>query len=89
MPYIKQENRSLLDPTINHLISMISRNIEISDGEVNYAITSIIDKIYSKKDYAHYNRALGILEAVKQEYYRRKVGPFEDLKMKDNGDVYR
>lgn len=90
MLYINQEARKKFDEEIDYLITLIrpEPGMIIKDGEVNYIITRIIDGIYSNKDYNHYNRALGVLEAVKQEYYRRKVAEYEDIKLEQSGDVY-
>ena len=30
---------------------------------------------------------IGALECCKQEYYRAVVGPYEDIKIEENGDV--
>jgi len=30
---------------------------------------------------------IGVLECVKQEFYRRKVAPYEDIKIIENGDI--
>lgn len=87
MPYIKKENRpaidQLLEPIINHLKSLPQ---EEQDGSLNYIVTKIIKNIYPQK-YFHYNRALGVLTAITHELYRRVIGPYEDTKIKENGDV--
>jgi len=31
---------------------------------------------------------MGVLECIKQEFYRRAVAPYEDKKKEENGDVY-
>jgi len=58
-------------------------------GELNYVITSIINRVFSQteQDYAQLNAVIGMLENVKLEFYRRKVTPYEDIKIKQNGDV--
>ena len=91
MPYIELSARKELDLYINRLIQQLPRVLgkEANDGDVNYVITRIIDGVYSNKDYNHYNRALGVLEAVKLEYYRRKVAEYESGKMITNGEVYK
>lgn len=87
MPYIKKEQRpqidELLAPLVNHLKSLPQ---EEQDGALNYVITKILKQLYPLK-YFHLNRALGVLSAVKQEFYRRVVAPYEDSKIKENGDV--
>lgn len=85
MPYIKQEQRDPLDPFIEDLVRVSGA----SAGELNYIITRLI-WITSSFDpcYTTYNDMLGVLEAVKQEFYRRVVAPYEDRKREENGDVY-
>jgi len=59
-------------------------------GELNFLITNLITKyIFMKGEkYQHYNDVIGALEGAKLEIYRRKIAPYEDIKMKENGDVY-
>jgi len=38
--------------------------------------------------YASLNEVIGVLECVKQEFYRKKVVPYEKRKIKENSDVY-
>lgn len=87
MPYIKQNQRPKIDevlkPLIKHLKSLPT---EDQDGSLNYAITKILKNLYPMK-YFHLNRALGVLTAVKEEFYRVVVGPYEDTKIKENGEV--
>ncbi len=87
MPYIPKQQRPELDkklePVIKHLAAL---PFEEQDGALNYAITKMIKGIYPIK-YRHLNRALGVLTAVTHELYRRIVGPYEDEKIKENGDV--
>jgi hypothetical protein len=79
MPYIKQEDRQ-------HLAY---GNIPTSPGELNYEITNLI-KLYwnDHPNYQGINDILGALEGAKLEFYRRVVVPYEDTKIKENGDVY-
>jgi len=87
MPYIKKAKRpeivKLVNPLINHLKSL---PIEDQDGALNYAVTKIIKNVYPTK-YFHLNRALGVLTAITYELYRVVIGPYEDSKIKENGDV--
>ncbi len=87
MPYIKKESRppidSLLAPLIEHIKTF---PVEEQDGVINYLVTKIIQSVYPQK-YFHYNRALGVLSAITQELYRKIIGPYEDIKIKENGDV--
>lgn len=87
MPYIKRDQRPAIDQLVNPLIDHLkSLPPEDQDGSLNYAVTKIIKHIYPQK-YFHLNRALGVLTAITQELYRKIVGPYEDKKIKENGDV--
>lgn len=82
MPYIKQANRDAL--------TILSVNDAENAGELNYLLTSIIKQYidYNGLNYQHINDVLGALEGAKTEFYRRIVQPYEDTKIKENGDVY-
>ena len=85
MPYIKNTDRSRLDPLIN---SVRQNQIETA-GELNYAITCmIIEYFKSNNNYQGINDIVGALEGAKMEFYRRAVAPYEDNKIDENGDVY-
>ncbi len=84
MPYIKPERRAALDAYINTL------GMGIGDaGELNYAITMLLHKYlgYTGVYYYTLNEVMGVLECVKQEFYRRVVVPYEEEKIKLNGDI--
>ncbi len=87
MPYIKKDQRPVIDelvkPLIDHLKSL---PVEDQDGSLNYTVTKIIKHVYPQK-YFHFIRALGVLTAITQELYRKIVGPYEDTKISENGDV--
>lgn len=84
MPYIKQERRG--DMVENG--SLKSFTIDTA-GELNYAITYLINEyMVSGESYQRYNDVIGALEGAKLELYRRKIAPYEDIKIKSNGDVY-
>ena len=81
MPYIDEDARQRLD----------TGAMPTNPGELNYAITRLIDAYVSEKGalrYAHLNEAIGVLECAKLELYRRVVAPYEDDKMAAAGDVY-
>lgn len=87
MPYIDKDKRPELDELIKPFIEKIkSLPVEEQDGALNYSITKIFKHVYSVK-YFHLNRALGVLTAITQEFYRRIVGPYEKEKISQNGDV--
>lgn len=81
MPYIKPERR----------VRILEFKEPPQDaGELNFLISHIIWNYISLKreKYQHYNDVLGALEGAKLELYRRKIAPYEDIKRKENGDVY-
>jgi hypothetical protein len=79
MPYIKQEDRTrvALDGATN-------------PGELNYAITLLVRSYMKRKglSYTTINDVVGALEGAKLEFYRRVAAPYEETKIKSNGDVY-
>lgn len=85
MPYIAQESRAVLDPRIANLVDKIS-----GAGALNYAITKLCLGAHLHVDgYQRIAELTGVLENVKQEFYRRKASVYEDTKIKENGDVYQ
>ena len=87
MPYIKSENRVKYDRILHELIDILkSLPVEEVDGELNYVVTKLLKEIYPVR-YFHINKAIGVLECVKLEFYRRVAAPYEDKKIKESGDV--
>ncbi|HUW48543.1 MAG TPA: hypothetical protein VMW36_07365 [Patescibacteria group bacterium] len=87
MPYIKSENRKKYDKVLRELVDTLKRlPPEEVDGELNYVVTKILKDIYPLR-YFHINKAVGVLECIKLEFYRRVAAPYEDLKIKESGDV--
>ena len=84
MPYIKKQDRARHD--------YILRDIDYSNldmGDINYFISSML-KMYIEvngESYSNYNSLVGVLECIKLEIYRRKVAPYEDIKIGQNGDI--
>lgn len=80
MPYIPKERRESLGKSL----------APIKAGELNYLFTKIIVNylFLNQESYQSYNDILGALEGAKLEVYARKVRPYEDKKIEENGDVY-
>lgn len=80
MPYIKLRDRQALK----------AGAVIETPGELNYSFTELIKKylVFKGESYQTYNDILGALEGAKLELYRRKIAIYEDLKIKENGDVY-
>jgi hypothetical protein len=87
LPYIRPENRTKYEKTLKELIGILkSLPVEEVDGDLNYVVTRILKEVYPLR-YFHLNRAIGVLECIKLEFYRRVAAPYEDLKIKESGDV--
>jgi len=83
MPYVKQDIRQ-------EIFGTETSRLPKDAGELNYVFTTLALLYLSGTDkkYADYNEIIGVLECVKQEFYRRAVTPYEDIKSEENGDVY-
>jgi hypothetical protein len=87
LPYIKSEKRGKYDKALQELVGILkSLPAEEVDGELNYIVTKILKGVYPLK-YYQLNKAMGVLECIKLEFYRRVAAPYEDVKMKESGDV--
>jgi len=82
MPYIK-DRRKQLSPCKHHVAS--AKNA----GELNYQITRLCHRYLTDNgvEYKNINDVLGALEGAKLEFYRRVVAPYEDIKIRENGDL--
>ncbi len=89
MPYIKQEDKSKFSMSLDHLYETM-QNHGITPGELNYLFTELSKYYIMTKgsSYTHMNDVMGSLEGCKLEFYRRVVAPYEDMKIKENGDIY-
>ena len=100
MPYIKKYRRKELDPYIDELtkaLCLFDINDKLS-GELNYAISRICWQLcgyqpeeknssIGERRYARMNTVIGALECAKQELIRRIISPYEDEKIKEEGDI--
>lgn len=84
MPYIKQEKRNEFDKGIAELAARIE-----TEGDFNYVITKfayeLIDRI--GENYKNLAMCVSAMENAKLEFYRRRVAPYEDTKIIENGDI--
>lgn len=92
MPYIAQEDRRALDPAIEKLVDAVRERAEQHQGSfegyLNYALTRLVLGVVPERRYASIARVTGVLENVKQEFYRRYAAPYEDEQVDKSGDVY-
>jgi predicted type IV restriction endonuclease len=88
MPYIIQEDRKRYDDILNQLIAKLAEIPEEDrDGHINYCVTVMLKRLYAPPKYKRYNRAMGVLSCIAQEFYRRMIAPYENEKIKESGDV--
>lgn len=80
MPYIKHDARHALQDL----------GLPMNGGELNFVMSAMINEMIKEKGltYATVNEIVGALECCKLELYRRIAAPYEDFKIKTNGDVY-
>lgn len=80
MPYIKQDRRAGINTR---------EEAPVSAGELNFLLTKIVHEYWqiNGENYQAFNDIIGALEGCKLELYRRKVAPYEDVKIIENGDV--
>lgn len=95
MPYIKKEDREFIKQDQENPITSATRPSLIPSecttaGDLNYAITELIKGYMEsrKLNYQTINDIVGALEGAKLEFYRRIAIPYENKKIKENGDVY-
>ena len=84
MPYILKIARKIIDEIVDDAHFSIGAN-----GTLNYFLVKLmlVRRKQVGESYAFYKNYLGELEMAKLEIYRRYVAPYEEKKMKENGDV--
>ena len=91
MPYTKKEARAQTEQCIAEIVSIIRKHPDADmDGEVNFAISSLVARIYRPASgwrYHWLHRAHGVFATAGAEFYRRLVAPYEDRCIEKNGDL--
>lgn len=85
MPYIKNEDKAIL------MEAMAAEKFgPRTSGELNWLLTMFCKRYIDDHGlkYQTINDIVGALEGAKLEFYRRVAAPYEDTKIKENGDVY-
>ncbi len=86
MPYVSPDLREDLD---KDFVDEACK-FELSQGELNYVMTRL-GLAYIKHHgmgYSTGSEVIAAFECAKQEFYRRVLVPYEDQKIRENGDVY-
>ena len=67
---------------------MVAKEGPATVGELTYVIyKAALEYIDGARAFGKFAEVLGAIEAAKLELYRREVGPYEDQKILENGDV--
>lgn len=89
MPYIKKEKRAEIVPEVPMLGKVVDFQSIDCAGDLNFAVTYMIKDYLKRKglNYQNINDVAGALVCINEEFHRRTVGPYEDTKIEENGDV--
>ncbi len=96
MPYISREEREELDNAIDIVVDNILNNkVSLNDpnnfsnflGRINYCFSRVLMGVMKEVSYRNIAMATGVLENIKQEFYRRVAVKYEDFKISENSDI--
>jgi hypothetical protein len=81
MPYVRKTVRESLD---------VGEFGPQCAGDLNYLFTKLAIAYVKEHglSYQRLNDVVGALDGAKAEFQRRVVAPYEDTKIRENGDVY-
>jgi hypothetical protein len=82
MPYIKEADR----PGMNQIVDYMYYHDAEPDGRLNYVLYKYC-KTYIKPSYSNYKNFIGELEECVVEIRRSILGPYEEAKKEENGDI--
>lgn len=84
MPYIIRERRDVFDNALKVLAGEVN-----SEGELNYCIYKLsmlfIERI--GESYSNLSMCSSAMEHAKLEWYRKMLVPYEEEKIRENGDI--
>jgi hypothetical protein len=87
MPYTEEQHKFDIGPNIERRgLYFGAKNA----GELNLSITLLCIDYFMRNGmrYQQINDIMGALEGTHNEFYRRVAVPYENKKIKENGDVY-
>ena len=84
MPYMKPERRKIFDAHLEACAKEID-----GEGELNYCIYKLSTLLISRigESYDKLSMCSSAMEHAKLEWYRKKLSPYEDKKIGENGDI--
>ena len=85
MPYLKKEDKD----KFKGMLKEMKKTPPTTAGEINFLVTSLVHEYMKSQglNYQKINDVVGALDGAKVEFQRRIVGPYEDIKIKENGDA--
>jgi hypothetical protein len=83
MPYIKQESRPKMDEVVD---AMVEAGV-LANGDLNYILYKFCKYYIRPRGYNSYKNFCGELRQCATEIERRILGPYENIKIDENGDV--
>ena len=82
MPYVEESKRKALD----EIVEKLKETGVVVDGDLNYVLFAFC-KRHIKPSYNNYKNYCGELRQCATEIERRLLGPYEDRKRIENGEV--
>lgn len=89
VPYIRQHERLKYVPVLLEVAKIFApMSNENKPGELAFLLTAIVrEAVGENARFSELNLAIGALESVKLEFYRKTIAPYEDRKIVENGDL--
>lgn len=84
MPYIPQKNRDLFQPELEECLQNINNK-----GDLTFCVYFLAFKVAQRRglSYTNLSTAISCLEDAAVELRRRHLNPYEDAKIRENGDI--
>jgi hypothetical protein len=84
MPYIHKDRRQVFNDLLEEIGILINNK-----GEFNYCVSMLMKWYISihGENYQNLSDAKGALIDAADEFTRRYINPYEDIKIKENGDI--
>ncbi|THB68238.1 MAG: hypothetical protein D6E12_06970 [Desulfovibrio sp.] len=84
MPYIPREKREKFDEHLAECAKELA-----TQGELNYCIYKLSSLLIERlgQSYDTLSLCSSAMEHAKLEWYRRKLVPYEEVKIGENGDI--
>jgi hypothetical protein len=91
MPYTPQPERKKFEPALSELRKIIKKQIsqgKMTKGDLTYLVYTLgIEFFKEKASYTTISTAISCLNDAAEELRRSHLNPYEDKKIKENGDV--